>query len=165
MGIVDTPPKGTRGVEVVDTDQQCLSSTGTYTVRSSLRLRSHAHIESTGRKAFVVHLHVHLASEDHTPVVPMVDGLYRQYRPSRYCGAAYSVPVRKVAGYPAVAAEACILLQSADNVREVVHRWEEEHYIAVLGSFQVPEEAVHCGTLLGTVGIVVEEEGHFRIYY
>jgi hypothetical protein len=80
MSIVDTATKSARGVEVIDTNQQRL--TPTSTCRSELRWEyavGRAHIESTGRKAFVARSHVLPAFGVHRLVDPTADELHDQH--------------------------------------------------------------------------------------
>ena len=75
MSIIDTSSESAGGVEVVDTNQQSLTPTGTYSSAMTIRLRSRAHTESTGRMASEVHFHVHLAFSDHKLADPTAAGL------------------------------------------------------------------------------------------
>jgi hypothetical protein len=162
VGIVDTTPKSTRGVEVVDTDQQCFTPTSTYVVSIISRLRSRAHIANIGRKVSEVHLRVHLAFVDHSSADPMVDGLSNQWQIMVCrCDSAYSVLRRKAADCPAGGGEAYNQLQSVDSGLAAALLLEEEHCTAVLGSFRVVEGVDRCCIL----DIAVEEEVRFRSYF
>jgi hypothetical protein len=94
MSIIDTSSESARGVEVVDSDQQSLTSTGTCSSAMIWWLRSRTHIESTGRMASEVHFHVHLASADRKLADPMAAGLcyQRQTHVSGHLGSLGEAP-------------------------------------------------------------------------
>jgi hypothetical protein len=63
------------------------------------------------------------------------------------------------AGQPAVAAEACIQLQSAGSVLEVERQWEEHCTAGLLGNFREEEVEGRC-CIADIAG-----EGVVRIYF